>query len=82
LLDEQDWRMFESCYAASGRALYAPRAMMGLIVYGVMKGVHSLRELERLDLGCMWVRGAIMPGHANIGRFIVKHEGSLRRIFF
>jgi len=85
LLDEQDWRIFESRYAASGRAPYAPRAMMGLILYGVMKGVHSLRELERLarlDLGCMWVSGGIMPDHANIGRFIVMHEESLAQDFF
>jgi len=84
LLDEQDWRIFESRYAASGRAPYAPRAIMGLILYGVMKGVHSLRELERLarlDLGCMWVSGGIMPDHANIGRFIVMHEESLAQDF-
>ncbi|WP_419591559.1 transposase, partial [Thiolapillus sp.] len=37
---------------------YAPRAMMGLILYGIMQGVSSLRQLERLartDLGCMWI---------------------------
>jgi len=77
--------MFETRYAASGRAPYAPRAMMGLILYGVMKDVHSLRELERLvrlDLGGMWVSGVIMPDHANIGRFIVMHEESLAQDFF
>jgi len=85
LLDEQDWRKFESRYAASGRAPYAPRAMMGLILYGVMQGVHSLRELERmarLDLGCMWVSSGITPDHANIGRFIVMHEELLKQDFF
>jgi len=85
LLDEQDWRMFESRYAGSGRAPYAPRAMMGLILYGVMQGVHSLRELERmarLDLGCMWVSSGITPDHANIGRFIVMHEELLKQDFF
>ena len=54
-------------------APYAPRLMMGLILYGVMQGVHSLRQLERLarlDLGCMWVTGGIAPDHANIGRFV------------
>jgi transposase len=54
-------------------APYAPRLMMGLILYGVMQGVHSLRELERLaglDLGCMWVTGGIAPDPANIGRFV------------
>ncbi len=85
LLDEQDWSRFEGRYAATGRAPYAPRLMLGLILYGVMQGVHSLRELERLarlDLGCMWVTGGIAPDHANIGRFIVLHEESLTQDLF
>ena len=85
LLEQQDWLPFEQRYAATGRAPYAPRLMMGLILYGVMQGVHSLRELERmarLDLGCMWVTGGIAPDHANIGRFIVLHEDSLTQGFF
>jgi transposase len=85
LLSEQDWLPFEQRYAATGRAPYAPHLMMGLILYGVMQGVHSLRELERLarlDLGCMWVTGGIAPDHANIGRFIVLHEDSLSKDFF
>lgn len=85
LLDAQDWRPFEARYAATGRAPYAPRLMLGLILYGVMQGLHSLRELERLarlDLGCMWVTGGIAPDHANIGRFIVLHEESLTQDFF
>lgn len=56
LLDDQDWMPFEERYAATGRAPYAPRAMMGLILYGIMHGVSSLRSLERLarvDLGVM-----------------------------
>lgn len=85
LLGEQDWRPFEQRYATTGRAPYAPQLMVGLILYGVMQGAHSLRELERLarlDLGCMWVAGGIAPDHANIGRFIVLHEDSLTRDFF
>lgn len=85
LLAEQDWQAFEQRYAATGRAPYAPQLMMGLILYGVMQGVHSLRELERLarlDLGCMWITGGITPDHANIGRFIVLHEEALSQHFF
>lgn len=85
LLEGQDWQAFEHRYAATGRAPYSPRLMVGLILYGVMQGVHSLRELERmarLDLGCMWVTGGIAPDHANIGRFIVLHEASLTQDFF
>jgi hypothetical protein len=40
LLDAQDWTPFED--------RYAPRAMMGLILYGIVHGVSSLRALERL----------------------------------
>src|ERR1700737_3516242 len=85
LLDKQDWSVFESRYAPTGRAPYSPRLMLGLILYGVMQGVHSLRDLERLsrlDLGCMWVTGGIAPDHINIGRFIVLHEASLTHGFF
>lgn len=85
LLDAQDWSEFESRYAGSGRAPYAPRAMMGLVLFGIMQGIHSLRTLERLarqDLGCMWVTGGICPDHASIGRFILLHEDSFSHGFF
>lgn len=85
LLDQEDWRPFEERYAAVGRAPYAPRAMLGLILFGIMQGHHSLRELERfarMDLGCMWITGGIAPDHANIGRFIVMHETTLTQGFF
>lgn len=85
LLDAQDWQPFEARYAATGRAPYAPRLMLGLILYGIMQGIHSLRDLQRLarmDLGCMWVAGGISPAHGIIGRFIVFHAESLTNDFF
>lgn len=85
LLDEQDWAEFEGCYAPTGRPPFSPRQMMGLILYGVMQGVHSLRELERmarLDLGCMWITGGIAPDFTKIGRFITKHVTSITSGFF
>jgi transposase len=85
LMAAQNWSAFEQRYAATGRAPYAPSLMMGLILYGVMQGVHSLRQLEqlaRLDLGCMWVTGGIRPDHSNIGRFITLHHESVTGEFF
>ncbi|MFB8829226.1 transposase [Azotobacter sp. CWF10] len=85
LLEQQDWQAFELHYAGTGRAPYCPRQMMGLILYGVMQGIHLLRGLERLarlDLGCMWVTGGITPDHANIGRFITLHGDLLTQAFF
>ncbi|WP_372972610.1 transposase [Marinobacter sp.] len=74
LLQEQDWSAFESRYATTGRPPYAPSAMMGLVLYGILQGVTSLRGLERLarrDLGCMWVTVVsvrIMPTLADSSR--------------
>ncbi len=42
VLDVQDWSEFESRYAQTGRAPYAPRAMMGLILSGIMQGVQAV----------------------------------------
>ncbi|WP_252179545.1 IS1182 family transposase [Endozoicomonas sp. 4G] len=85
LLDEQDWSVFEQDYAESGRPPYAPRCMAGLILYAIINGVTSLRFIERMarmDLGCMWVSGGIFPDHANIGRFITRHQEALNGSFF
>ena len=85
LLQEQSWLEFEAAYRPGGRPAYAPRAMVGLIVYGIMRGITSLRDLEqfaRVDLGCMWVSGGILPDHSIIGRFIQRHEEYLSESFF
>lgn len=80
LLEAQDGSAFEMAYRPGGRYPYAPRAMMGLIMHGVMQGRSSLRELEHLacvDLSCGWLTGGIMPDHSVIGRFIQQHEALL-----
>ena len=64
LLKEQDWSLFEASYGSGGRPAYAPRLMTGLILYGVMQGRTSLRDLESMardSLGCLWITGGIMP---------------------
>jgi transposase len=80
MMEQHDWSKFEKNYRREGRRAYAPRCMLGLILYGVMHGVSSLRDLERLarvDLGCLWVSGGIQPDHSIIGRFIQQHEDLL-----
>jgi IS5 family transposase len=59
--------------------------MTGIVLYGLMHGVSSLRELERfarVDLGCMWVSGGNMPDHSVLGRFINRHEVELSALLF
>jgi transposase len=84
-LDAQDWHPFEVAYSCIGRPAYAPQAMLGLILYGIMQGQSSLRELEhlaRINLSCWWLTGGIMPDHSVIGRFIVLHGERLTETFF
>jgi hypothetical protein len=55
ILSEQDWSAFEAQYSPVGRRGYAPWLMA---LFGLMRGISSLRGLERLtrsDLECMWV---------------------------
>lgn len=85
ILDEQDWVPFERCYSSTGRAPYSPRSMMGILLYGIMKGHSSLRALEnlaRLDLGCIFVSHGVTPDHASLGRFIYQHQTVLTGSFF
>ena len=85
LLKDQSWLEFEAAYTPGGRPAYAPQAMVGLMLYGIMRGVTSLRDLEhfaRVDLGCMWVSGGILPDHSIIGRFIQRHAVYLSEAFF
>jgi transposase len=85
LLGDMDWQAFEQVYKPGGRPPYGPRSMMGIILLGIMNGVSSLRQLEefaRVNLGCLWVSGGILPDHSIIGRFIQRHETELTEAFF
>jgi transposase len=80
-----DWTELEARYALTGRSPYAPAVVMGLVLYGIMKGVSSLRELEvlaRSDVGAMWMTGGSCPDHSSIGRFLQLHKESLTEAFF
>jgi transposase len=84
-LAQMSFSEFEQAYEAGGRPPYAPRAMVGVILSGIMQGITSLRDLERFartDLGCWWVSGGIMPDHSILGRFIQRHAELLSEAFF
>jgi transposase len=85
LLDKVSFAPFESAYKPGGRPPYAPRLMLGLILYGIMQGISSLRDLEKMakvDVGAWWITGGIVPDHSIIGRFIQMHDASLTAEFF
>lgn len=80
-----DFAGFEAHYKSGGRPPFAPASLAGIVLYGLMHGVTSLRDLERfarVDLGCMWVSGGNMPDHSVLGRFINKHESALSGLLF
>ncbi len=85
LLQGQDWAPFEARYSAEGRRGYHPALMASIVLYGLLRGVSSLRELERfarIDLGCWWVSGGIFPDHSVLGRFINRHESDFSEHLF
>lgn len=80
LLQGQDWSAFEARYSPNGRRAYHPALMAGIVLFGLMRGISSLRELERFartDVSCWWVSGGISPDHSVLGRFITHHEQEL-----
>ena len=69
----------------AGRRPYHPAGMLGLILFGILEGRNSLRQLEtmaRTDVRSWWISGGIQPDHSVIGRFIQQHEEQLSEEFF
>ena len=85
LLESSDLSGFKSRYQGTGRRALHPVIMIGLIVYGVMEGKWSLRDLERLafkDVGAWWVCGGEQPDHSTIGKFINRFSDILTEDYF
>jgi transposase len=85
LLEESDLSEIKAGYQATGRKAIHPVVMLGLIVYGIIEGKSSLRELELLsskDVGAWWVCGGLRPDHSTIGKFIVRFGDILTQKYF
>lgn len=83
-LSALDWSVFEGSYHPRGRLPLHPCILVGLLVYGLSKGISSLRGLEELatmDMGAMYLCGGYRPDHSTIGKFVLRHaevlEGEL-----
>jgi hypothetical protein len=58
---------------------------VGLILYGLLRGQSSLRQLEGLaarDLGAWWLCGGLRPDHSTLGHFVDAHAERLSDDFF
>lgn len=85
LIGQSDLSGFISAYQATGRKAIHPRVLLGLIVYGMLLGQWSLRDLEKLarrDVGAWWLCGGLQPDHSTIGKFICLHAELLSEAYF
>jgi transposase len=81
-----DLAEFYAAYRADGhgRAAYEPSMMVTLVVYACSTGVRSSRQIERhcrQDVAYRVITGNVVPDHATIARFIVRHERALASLF-
>lgn len=85
ILEQLDWSPFEQAYRSGGRPPHHPRAVVGLILFGIMEARTSLRQLEtiaRSDVRVWWLTGGMMPDHSSLGKFLCRHEKILSKDFF
>ena len=83
---QMDLSAFYRAYRADGhgRAAYEPSLMVTLVLYAFATDVRSSRAIERhcrQDVAYRVVTGNVVPDHATIARFIVRHQGALADLF-
>src|SRR5205807_7401649 len=81
-----DLSAFYGAYRADGhgRAAYEPSLMVTLVLYAFASDVRSSRAIERhcrQDVAYRVITGNVVPDHATIARFIVRHQGALADLF-
>jgi transposase len=77
---------FYGAYRADGhgQAAYEPSMMVTLVLYSFSTDVRSSRAIERhcrQDVAYRVVTGNLVPDHATIARFIVRHQSALADLF-
>jgi transposase len=82
VVDQLDLGPFLKAYRADGhgRAAYAPRMLLAVLLYGYCTGIRSSRQIERRcqeDLAFRVLAGNSAPDHVTIARFRVRHEQAL-----
>jgi transposase len=82
VVDQLDLGPFLKAYRADGhgRAAYAPRMLLGVLLYAYCTGIRSSRQIERRcheDIAFRVLAGNSAPDHVTIARFRVRHEQAL-----
>src|SRR5205085_2174485 len=90
VLDGLDMSAFEatSRLGAAGRAPYAPRTLLGVLLYGYAHQQRSSRQLERLcevDVAFRILAGnasgSDAPDHTTLARFRQRHDQAVKDLF-
>jgi transposase len=67
-----------------GRAAFDPAMMVALLLYAYAVGERSSRGIERrcqIDVGFRVIAANLVPDHATIARFRVRHQDALGELF-
>src|ERR1019366_5188657 len=67
-----------------GRAAYEPSMMVTLLMYAYATKQRSSRAIEchcRQDVAYRVITGNVVPDHATVARFVVRHEAVLAELF-
>lgn len=79
-----DYAPFFARYQPQGRQPYHPAVVLGLILFGLLKGIESVRKLERLgkcNVQVWWLTGGAVPDHSTLCRFFSRHQEELDGLF-
>jgi transposase len=82
VVDQLNLGPFLKAYRADGhgRAAYAPRMLLAVLLYAYCTGIRSSRQIERRcqeDIAFRVLSGNTTPDHVTIARFRVRHEHAL-----
>ena len=85
-VQDMDLAAFYGAYRADGhgRAAYEPSMMVTLVLYAYATKQRSSRTIEgycRQDVAYRVITGNLVPDHATIARFVVRHEQALAGLF-
>ncbi len=83
---QMDLSAFYAAYRADGhgRAAYEPSMMVTLVLHAFATRVRSSRAIEshcRQDVAYRVIAGNVVPDHATLARFVVRHEMALAELF-
>ena len=84
IIQELSVEKFYGTEKTKGEKPFNPKALLGIIFYGISTGNFSSHKMERgcrNDFGFMYVSGFSTPDHSTICRFIEKFQKQIKDIF-